>query len=133
MFNETYGIEKMFGSFRFLILYLFSGIGGNVFTFMLKKSPLKLGFENSLGASGAVYGITGAISMYRYRNRNVIGKKKEIELEKSEGVKGPTNLIFELIYNKLFRKNVNNLTLLGGFFCGALFSLLFGPLYRIKR
>jgi membrane associated rhomboid family serine protease len=70
---------KLFGSFRFLILYLFSGIGGSIFTYLLNMSPLKLGSEHTLGASGAIYGIDGATLMYKYRNRDVIGKEKKIQ------------------------------------------------------
>ncbi|KAL3907991.1 MAG: hypothetical protein SGILL_008651, partial [Bacillariaceae sp.] len=53
--------EKIFGSGRFLAMYLVSGAAGNLLSSM--QSP-----NNALGASGAVFGVMA--SMYVFLNRN---------------------------------------------------------------
>ncbi|XIF20313.1 MAG: rhomboid family intramembrane serine protease [Acetilactobacillus jinshanensis] len=49
-------IERLFGHFRYFIIFMISGIAGNVFSFA---------FNNSLavGASGAIFGLLGAFMM----------------------------------------------------------------------
>src|SRR5690625_2698943 len=46
-------LEQMIGKFKFGFVYLFTGIVGNVFTYLVGVSELHL------GASGAVYGLLG--------------------------------------------------------------------------
>jgi membrane associated rhomboid family serine protease len=48
---------------RFMVMYLAAAVAGNVASFF--GSPRAV----SLGASGAVFGIGGALAMYFYRNR----------------------------------------------------------------
>ncbi len=48
-------LERMLGHVRFLSVYLFSALGGSVLLYLL-ASP----FQESLGASGAVFGLFGA-------------------------------------------------------------------------
>lgn len=48
---------------RFLLMYLSAAVAGNVASFL--GAPKSV----SLGASGAVFGIGGALAMYFYRNR----------------------------------------------------------------
>lgn len=52
--------EKIFGSIRFLTIYLFAGIFGNVFSLLF--SPSSIG----AGASGAIYGLFGALLYFGY-------------------------------------------------------------------
>jgi rhomboid protease GluP len=113
----------IFGPLRFLILYLIGGIGANVFTYMLKTSPI------SLGASGSIFSIVGAIAMVFCMNRNIIGKAESNAVLSSTG----KTVIMNLIYGYFIAKNIDNMAHIGGFLCGALFTLLFGPLYRLTK
>lgn len=56
-------IEKLIGSFRFVMLYLFSGIAGNLLTIFIDPGMV------SAGASGAIFGVFGAFFGLNYRYR----------------------------------------------------------------
>ena len=58
-------LEKLYGGSRFLILYLFSAIGGSLATlYFVRDAP-------SVGASGAIFGLMGALVALglRYKDR----------------------------------------------------------------
>ena len=55
-------IERYYGSFKFLIIYLFSGIIGSLFSAVLITSP-------SIGASGAIFGLFGALLYFGFNYR----------------------------------------------------------------
>jgi len=59
--------ERFYGPLRFLGIYLAAGIGGNVLTGLV--TPNSVG----AGASGAIFGILGAMLVASWRNREVIG------------------------------------------------------------
>lgn len=57
-------VETIFGSRKFLILYLLSGVMGNVFVFLWTPGVL------SAGASTSLYGLFAAVIVLRYAVRN---------------------------------------------------------------
>ncbi|MEV7782586.1 rhomboid family intramembrane serine protease [Kitasatospora sp. NPDC088351] len=57
-------LEMALGRLRYLGLYLVSGLAGSAFAFLVAG-----GFMNSLGASGAVYGLFGATAVMYRRTR----------------------------------------------------------------
>jgi membrane associated rhomboid family serine protease len=59
--------ERCVGSGRFLYVYFFAGICGSVFSLAASKDP-------AVGASGAIFGIFGALGVYFFRNRRVFGR-----------------------------------------------------------
>ena len=69
--NVGSAVESIFGPNRLLITYLFSGIFSNILTFLTDVSPL------SLGASGAVFGLVGAIVVFYARNSAVLGNNSK--------------------------------------------------------
>lgn len=54
--------EKMFGHRKLLILFLFSGLTGSILSYLM--SPYV-----SAGASGAIFGLLGAIVIYGWNNQ----------------------------------------------------------------
>lgn len=56
--------ESIFGSLKFLLLYLLSGIMGNLFVFVFTPNSV------AAGASSALFGVLGSIIMLRYAVRN---------------------------------------------------------------
>jgi rhomboid protease GluP len=58
--------EMMYGHGRFLAIYLVSGITGATFSYLLSRGL-------SAGASGAIFGVAGALGVFFARNRDVPG------------------------------------------------------------
>lgn len=58
-------IERSFGTWRFLSLYMLSGIAGVVASLAFSPDP-------SIGASGAVFGLIGAMIPFLYHNRTIL-------------------------------------------------------------
>lgn len=54
-------VEQVFGKVRYLIIYLVSGITGNVLTFFLEVSTGS--YSVSAGASGAIFGLFGTFAV----------------------------------------------------------------------
>ncbi|MDP8566657.1 rhomboid family intramembrane serine protease [Methylophilus aquaticus] len=52
-------VERMFGAYRFLVIYLISGVVGNLLSLVIQGNDAVSG-----GASGAVFGIYGALMVY---------------------------------------------------------------------
>lgn len=63
-------VEGAFGNVRFLLIYLLAGISGAVLSFILSVNP-------SIGASGALFGLLGALLAMLYRNRSVLAGTRE--------------------------------------------------------
>ncbi|MGA5817060.1 rhomboid family intramembrane serine protease [Kitasatospora sp. NPDC094028] len=61
-------LEQALGRLRFLALYLLAGLGGSVFAFLVDGDWL-----NSLGASGAIFGLIGAQVVLQLRTRGPLG------------------------------------------------------------
>lgn len=59
------GVERAYGTARFLAIYFLAGLAGTVASFALSRA-------NSIGASGALFGVIGAWIPLLYRNRHVL-------------------------------------------------------------
>ncbi len=60
------GLERFYGRWRYLGLFILSGFAGNVLSFMF--SPYQ-----SLGSSTAIFGLLGAEGVLIYQNREIFG------------------------------------------------------------
>jgi membrane associated rhomboid family serine protease len=58
-------VERIYGRISFLLMYVLTGIGGNVASYVF-GAVISVG----AGASGAVFGMLGAFLAYNYRRRN---------------------------------------------------------------
>ena len=59
-------LESFFGKAKFLIIYLFSGLCGSLFSIIFSSSV-------SAGASGAIFGLLGALLYFGYHYRVYLG------------------------------------------------------------
>lgn len=106
-------LEKHTGSIRFIIIYLASGIGGNIVSAMwhMHQNTIVL----SAGASGAVFGIVGGFLSVLILNR---GKIEDMTAQKL--------LIFAVLslYQGFASQGIDNAAHVGGFLCGMLVSAI---------
>lgn len=102
-----FNLEPEIGRVRFLLIYFLSGIGGNVCSLLLNivlgKSVI------SAGASGAVFGLMGALLCVVIRNKGSIGRlnKKKLVI-----------LVVLSLYFGLTTAGVDNAAHIGGLLCG---------------
>ena len=57
-------VEKLFGKFKFTIIYILSGAMGSLLSYVFSPS-------NAAGASGAIFGLMGALLYFRKTKKNV--------------------------------------------------------------
>ena len=57
-------VEKYFGGIKFLLIYIISGILGNLSSYLFLPNP-------SAGASGAIFGLVGALFYFRKERRHI--------------------------------------------------------------
>jgi rhomboid protease GluP len=107
-------VEAPFGYVRFLVIYLLSGIAGVVLSFALSPS-------NSVGASGAIFGLVGALAEFLYRHRRRFGEFARQRLMNLLIIIG-INLVFGLT-----SPQIDNWGHLGGLAGGVLLGWLIGP------
>src|SRR5436853_1781083 len=62
-------VEVFFGKWRYLVIYLGSGIVGGIVTYFLMP-PETL----AAGASGAIFGVFGALGVFYIANRQALGR-----------------------------------------------------------
>jgi rhomboid protease GluP len=110
IFGRT--VEKIFGSRKFIIIYIAAGIMGNIASFAFSMS-------DSLGASGAILGIGGALLYLWSRNKDFFAMKRQQYMA----------LVFLVIFNLLYgftQMNIDNYAHLGGAICGFLMAGILG-------
>lgn len=112
-------VETYIGHIKYLILYLLSGIAGNLLS--LFYSYTIQDFVPSLGASGAVYGVVGIFLFILILNK---GKVEDITI-------GRYVFVFAYSLYLGFRStNVDNMAHIGGLLAGFLLGII---LYRKKK
>lgn len=111
-------LEKFYGHWRFMLLYLVAGFTGNVLSFVL--SP-----KVSLGASTAVFGLIAAEAVFIYRNRKLFGDKARGMLI-NLGVVILVNLLLGL------QPGIDNWGHLGGLAGGLIFAWVAGPVFKMS-
>lgn len=110
-----YHLEPEIGRIRFLLVYFLSGIGGNICSLLFNVS-----FENvvvSAGASGAVFGLMGALLCAVLRNKGRIGRLNK---------RGVLVLVVLSLYLGLTSSGVDNAAHIGGLFCGFMLEAILG-------
>lgn len=107
-------MEKDIGHMKFAILYLIAGLGGNVVSLSYKLFADEW-YVNSIGASGAVFGLVGALlAMVLCRTEsmpNVTWQRILI-------------VIVYTLYSGTRTSNIDNAAHVGGFLAGFLAGLL---------
>lgn len=114
-----WNLELETGKIRFLIIYLVSGIGGNLLSLYLGVSSAE--YAVSAGASGAIFGLTGALLYVAARNRGRMGRISG---------KGVLFMIALSLYFGITSSGIDNAAHIGGLLCGFILAVI---LYRKKN
>ena len=115
-------IEISVGHLGFALIYLLSGIGGNAVSILYEKAFLMDRY--SIGASGGVYGLIGAVL--------VLSIYERIRQKSGDSSKAQTgNLVYRGLFVVVFmvasgfsEQNINNAAHIGGLVIGILVSLI---------
>ena len=112
--RSMYTQERAYGSKRTALVYALAGVGGNVLPVVLKgMSDSAL----SVGASGAVAGLVGALAVHLYRHSHLYG---------TSGLKSIRDTVLMNAALGMTSHNVDNLAHLGGILTGAASAYVFG-------
>lgn len=101
-------IESIFGKINFIIIFLLSGIGGILFSFMFSNSV-------SVGASGAVFGLMGTHAVLYMKNKEVY--------KRVFGTDFLILIVINLVYG-FVNSGIDNFAHIGGLFFGIVSSYL---------
>lgn len=114
-----WNLELETGKIRYLIIYLVSGIGGNLLSLYLGVSSAE--YAVSAGASGAIFGLMGALLYVAARNRGRMGRISG---------KGVLFMIALSLYFGITSSGIDNAAHIGGLLCGFILAVI---LYRKKN
>lgn len=107
-------VEKVYGKVKYIVIYFISGITSSLFSFLFSAGI-------SVGASGAIFGLLGAVLIFAIIMKESIGK-------------GFLRNIASVVAINLFigftMSNIDNFGHLGGLLGGAILGIL---LYRKRR
>jgi membrane associated rhomboid family serine protease len=112
-------VEIFYGKWRYLVIYLVSGIIGGIATFFLQPNAV------AAGASGAIFGVFGALGVFYVANRRALG---------SYGGGAIANWLFWLALNLVWGFSAPNIGIIdhiGGLVAGIVLAFLLLP--RLRR
>lgn len=112
-------VEQMMGSRRFLLIFFLTGIGGNILTLLVNPVP-------SVGASGGIFGLLGALIAFFYRNRDRLGAWGQANLRSLLITAGINFLITFSI------PQVNQMAHIGGLVTGLFLGYFLSP-WQVKK
>ena len=103
-------VERLFGKVKFAAVYIASGLMGSLFSYVFSPNP-------AAGASGAIFGLMGALLYFRQRRKDIFKR-----------VFG-TQLIFIIAFNLIYgltSSSIDNWGHIGGLIGGFLFANAIG-------
>jgi rhomboid protease GluP len=119
-------LEALFGRARFIAIYAVSALGGSVASFAFSPALVNGQQVNGVGASGAIFGLIGALAVYFGLHRALFGKMGQAQF---------WNIIIVIALNifigftPLFP--IDNSAHIGGLLAGALTGFILCPRYNL--
>lgn len=108
-------IQRIFGKVKYILLYLISCITSSALSTIINPDAI------SVGASGGIFGLMGALLAFAIIERNKIDKEYTMGLIKTIGI----NLVIGLLVI-----NIDNAAHIGGFLGGIILGFIF---YKFGR
>ena len=109
----VWNVEMFVGKIRFLVIYFLSGLGGNLLS--MAVDIWKQDYSVSAGASGAIFGLTGAMLCLAILNHGRAGNITK---------QGMIVMIFISLYTGFTSGGVDNFAHIGGLLTGCLVTTL---------
>ena len=113
-------VERIFGHLRFLLIYLLTGVISIIASFYFAPE------EISVGASGAIFGLVGAYSIFVFIHRKAFRRGGILALSWLVLIIG-INMGIGLII-----PNVDNYAHVGGFLSGCILGWFFAPFFVLQ-
>jgi membrane associated rhomboid family serine protease len=119
LFVFGYLVEGAYGHARFLLVYVLAGLSGSVASYLLNSIAV------GAGASGAVFGVLGALTAFFAAQRRVLGPTA------ARSMMGLLVLVgIHLVYG-FINPGIDNIAHLGGFVGGVALGLALAPSYTV--
>lgn len=118
LYSLGFETERLFGAQRFLAIYMIAGLGGGVASYAFNPNP-------SVGASGAIFGLIGALIAFYMVARRVLGGIARQQLG---------SLIFITLINLALgftTPYIDNNAHIGGLLTGVLLGWLLAPRFAL--
>lgn len=111
-------LERFYGHWRYVALYILAGFGGNVFSMIFTEAA-------SLGSSTAIFGLIAAQGVFYYQNREIFGSTFKQALN---------GIITIAVINLLIGMSpgIDNWGHVGGLVSGVIFSWVGGPVIEVR-
>lgn len=110
-------IEYVYGKIKYLVIYLLSAIAASIFSYIFGAQSV------SVGASGAIFGLFGAMLIFGIKHRKQMGKAYMMNI---------LQVIFVNVIIGISSSNIDNAAHFGGLIVGALIALLLGERRPLK-
>ena len=117
-----WNLELQTGKIRFLLIYFGSGLFGNVVSLIFHGAAQE--YTVSAGASGAIFGLMGALLWVVIANHGRLGRLSG---------RGMLVMVALSLYFGLSSSGVDNYAHIGGLVCGFLLAHSPAPLRAVKR
>jgi rhomboid protease GluP len=112
--------ERIYGTPRFLALYFIAGLAGGVASYALTP-------RDSVGASGAIFGLIGGLGAFYYVSRGLLGEISRQQLG---------NLITVIMINLFIGFSspvIDNTAHIGGLIGGAAIGWMLAPRFQVDQ
>ena len=103
-------VERMFGPLRFLAIYVLSGLTGNLLSLIVQGDRAVSG-----GASGAIFGVYGALLAFLWQQRDTLDRREFVRLFWGAGLFAAITIVLGLNI-----PGIDNGAHIGGFISGLL-------------
>lgn len=120
LYNVGALLERFIGSFRFAVVYVLSGLCGSLASYVFSPHAI------SAGASGAIFGLLGALGVFFFLHRRLFGSTAHRIL---------VNIVVVALINLslgLKLSGIDNFAHMGGLLGGIVVGAILTPRYEVR-
>lgn len=125
-------LEAFFGRTRFAAIYALSGLAGSVTSFYFVPYMVSGEVVSGVGASGAIFGVFGALAVYYGLNRRLYGRFGTVNFRVIIGVLA-LNLLLDYGLNASGLVRIDSSAHIGGLLAGGLVGFILAPRYQASE